>query len=71
MRLDMALFFIGLVGVLLGTIFMRIGALVGPDGMLQEPFFLVPLSYLLMAVGFGGVLVRILWHRLRHPDDEQ
>ncbi|WP_336634857.1 DUF3955 domain-containing protein [Lysinibacillus fusiformis] len=41
-----------LLGVLSFLIFMVKGSNVAPDGTLEEPFFLIPIGFLLIFIGF-------------------
>jgi uncharacterized membrane protein len=45
-----------LLGVVSLIIYSIIGARVAPDGTLEEPFFLIPLSYLFVLIGIISVL---------------
>ncbi|MGK4114988.1 DUF3955 domain-containing protein [Lysinibacillus capsici] len=41
-----------ILGVLSFLIFMVKGSNVAPDGTLEEPFFLIPIGFLLLFIGF-------------------
>lgn len=41
-----------LLGVISFLIFMVKGSNVAPDGTLEEPFFLIPIGFLLLFIGF-------------------
>jgi uncharacterized membrane protein len=45
-----------LLGVVCLIIYSIIGSRVAPDGTLEEPFFLIPLSYLFVLIGIISVL---------------
>lgn len=57
------LFFLSLVllGVGCGVAFNLIGSTVDANGFLHEPFFLVPIGYLLVFSGLGGLAVLAVW----------
>jgi hypothetical protein len=44
-------------GIICLLLFVAIGASVGPDGVLHEPFFLLPVGTVLSLLGAGGLLV--------------
>lgn len=48
---------LGLLGGGAAIIYNVIGQTIDENGMLNEPFFLIPLSYLFMVVGFTGALI--------------
>lgn len=39
-------------------VFNIIGSRIAPDGTLIEPFFLIPMAYLFLAIGIIGFLVK-------------
>ncbi|CRK85178.1 DUF3955 domain-containing protein [Neobacillus massiliamazoniensis] len=45
-----------LLGVVCLIIYSMIGSKVAPDGTLEEPFFLIPLSYLFVLIGIISIL---------------
>lgn len=45
-----------LIGVICLVIYSIIGSSVAPDGTLEEPFFLIPLSYLFVFIGIISIL---------------
>jgi hypothetical protein len=56
---------IGFLGLGCLVLFAVIGSHVDENGILREPFFLLPLGYLLMLAGFGAVLVLFVRRRFR------
>lgn len=46
--------FIGCLGVAGLILFRILGSSIDENGMLHEPFALVPISYVLILLGFGG-----------------
>ena len=59
---------IGLAGIGGLLLFQIIGSTIDEDGILHEPFFLIPVSYLLMVLGFGGAALLGLRHVLRRGE---
>ncbi len=49
----------GLAGVSCALAYQIIGSTVDENGLLQEPFYLIPVSYILMLGGFGGLAVSV------------
>ncbi len=53
-----------ILGVLSFLIFMMKGSNVAPDGTLEEPFFLIPIGFLLLFIGFicvvGVALISVI-----------
>ncbi|MCF6302145.1 MAG: DUF3955 domain-containing protein [Devosiaceae bacterium] len=50
---------IGILGIFSAVLFNLLGSTVDSEGFLQEPFYLVPLAYILVLIGFGGALIII------------
>ncbi|MCT4656826.1 MAG: DUF3955 domain-containing protein [Cohaesibacter sp.] len=48
---------LALIGIALLIAFNLIGGEVGEDGLLSEPFFLVPLGYLCLIIGVAGAAI--------------
>lgn len=56
----LASLFLSLLGLACHSVFRIIGSEIAPDGSLIEPFFLLPIGYLLYALGIiTGMIVRI------------
>jgi len=53
------LMFIGFLGIFSAVLFNLLGSTIDSEGFLQEPFFLVPIAYILILSGFGGALIII------------
>jgi len=51
----------GFSGVASALIYNFLGSTIDAEGYLHEPFFLIPIAYLLLLVGFGGGLLRYCW----------
>lgn len=54
-----------LVGLVCFAAFGLIGSHVDPDGVLGEPFFLLPIGYLLLSAGLAGLAALGLARMLR------
>ena len=54
---------IGIVGIAGLIAFQMIGATIDENGILQEPFALLPISMTLIGIGFGGALIRYILQR--------
>ncbi|PHQ96340.1 MAG: hypothetical protein COB40_08790 [Marinosulfonomonas sp.] len=65
MNTNRILLAIGLVGVACAVGYNLTGVSVDSNGRLREAFFLIPLSYILLLTGFGGLLVRWVIGRMR------
>ena len=42
------------------VVFNIIGSRVAPDGALIEPFFLIPMAYLFLAIGIISLLIKLM-----------
>ncbi|MEE9428703.1 MAG: DUF3955 domain-containing protein [Paracoccaceae bacterium] len=60
MKPRILLILIGLLGVACRVAFSVIGSTIDADGVMHEAFFLLPVSYLLILVGFGGYFLTLL-----------
>ncbi len=60
MRVKTILLTIGLLGIASGVGYRLIGSSIDENGTLQEAFFLVPLAYGLILIGFGGYLLSLI-----------
>ena len=58
---------IGFLGIACAILFSLIGQTVDANGVLHEPFFLIPVGYALMAVGTVGSLTSYLLSVRREP----
>lgn len=56
--------FIGTAGCIIA--FNIIGSEVLPDGRLVEPFYLIPIAFMLLFIGIIGLLIRIVLFCLRN-----
>lgn len=65
MKANSILLIVGLLGIASAVGYNLVGASIDSDGILSEPFFLVPLSYVLLLVGFGGLMLRWAIGRMR------
>ncbi len=54
---------IGIVGIAGLVAFQLIGSTIDENGILQEPFALLPISVVLIGIGFGGALIRYILQR--------
>ncbi|MDD7910839.1 MULTISPECIES: DUF3955 domain-containing protein [Pseudovibrio] len=54
-----------LIGVGCVVAFQMIGSTVDENGLLREPFFLIPMGYLFLAAGLGGLVIMALKRGLR------
>jgi len=57
MKPQIILLLLGVVGIGCRIAYSVIGTTIDSNGILREAFFLLPLSYLLILVGFGGFLL--------------
>lgn len=66
MKTGLFFFSLVLLGAGCSVAFNLIGSTVDADGVLHEPFFLVPIGYLLVFSGLGGLAVLAAWRGGRH-----
>ena len=60
-----AFLFAGLLGLICLAMFKVLGSSIDANGILKEPFFLLPTGYVLTVLGFGGFLVKFLLRTIR------
>jgi len=57
MKLKPILLLVGLAGIASRIAYSLIGTTIDQNGVLSEPFLLLPLSYGLILIGFGGLIL--------------
>jgi len=57
MKPQIILLLLGLIGIGCRIAYSMIGTTIDSNGVMQEAFYLLPISYLLILVGFGGFLL--------------
>ncbi len=55
----------GIIGIGGLILFQTIGSTIDGEGILREPFYLVPVSYILIVLGFGGAAFILLRRLIR------
>jgi len=58
---------IAALGVAALVLFQAMGSSIDADGFLREPFYLIPIGYLLIFIGVGGIALPILRRLIRSP----
>jgi len=57
MKPQIILLLLGLIGIGCRIAYSLIGTTIDSNGVMQEAFYLLPISYLLILIGFGGFLL--------------
>ncbi len=65
MKSQEVLMFVGLAGVVTGTVVQRVAAIAPPEGGANAQAALMAVAWLMMAAGFGGLLIGLLGRMIR------